>query len=417
MKILMVNTFHHARGGDSTYTRGLTRLLEGDGHTVVPLAMRHPDNDPSPWEHRFLPWVDLRSPGGLVSKARLLPRALWSRRAARACARLVADTRPDIAHLQHIHRHITPSVLGPLRRSGVPIVWTLHDYELICPEGHLFSGGAPCEACRGHRYEEAIRRRCKWGQFAPSVVASLEKRLHHILSVWDRVDRFLCPSRFLADMVIRFGVPAERVAHRPNFLDAGPRTERDRSGGRPTWVYAGRLAPEKGVDVAIEAARAMPGSDLLVCGTGPEDGRLRRLAGRAPNIHFMGHLPQRILARHIRTARAVVVPSRWYENFPYAVLEAQAAGCAVVASRIGGIPEQIDDGVDGLLVPPDDVQALQEALGRLLRSPDLARRLGDAGASRVRARLSPAAHLDAMLDEYAAARRTQESRSQPGRLP
>lgn len=415
MKVLMINTFHHARGGDATYTRGLTRLLEDAGNTVVPLAMRHPENDPSPWEHRFLPWVDLRAPGGRLAQARLLPRALWSRRAARACAALVRDTRPDIAHLQHIHRHITPSVLGPLRAAGVPVVWTLHDYELICPEGHLFSQGAPCEACRGHNYTEAVKRRCKWGRLGPSAVAAAEKQLHRTLGVWDKVDRFLCPSRFLADMVVRFGVPAERVAHRPNFLHTGPMPGPRPRTARPTWVYAGRLAPEKGVDVAIEAARQLPAADLLICGTGPEERALRRRAGALPNVRFLGHLPQRVLARHIEAARAVVVPSRWYENFPYAVLEAQAAGCAVVASRVGGIPEQIDDGVDGLLVPPDDTGALCAALSRLLDDAALAARLGRAGAERVRARLAPSDHLDAILAEYAIARRTHASLPSPAR--
>jgi len=417
VKVLMVNTFHHARGGDSTYTRGLTRLLEGAGHEVVPLAMRHPDNDPSPWEHRFLPWVDLRDPGGPFARARLLPRALWSRRAARACAGLVADTRPDIAHLQHIHRHITPSVLAPLRAAGIPIVWTLHDYELICPEGHLFSQGAPCEACRGHRYGAAIQRRCKWGRLGPSIVAAAEKRLHHLLSVWNQVDRFLCPSRFLADTMVRFGVPADRVVHRPNFLEAGAMPGPRPAGSRPIWLYAGRLSPEKGVDVAIAAARALPGADLWICGTGPEEARLRAIAHGAPNIRFLGHLPQRILSRHIRTARAVVVPSRWFENFPYAVLEAQAAGCAVVASRIGGIPEQIDDGVDGLLVRPDDADVLRAALQRLLTEPGLAQRLGDAGARRVRARLSPDSHLAAVLAEYRAAGATTSGRSGRAGVP
>ncbi|MEC7947035.1 MAG: glycosyltransferase, partial [Myxococcota bacterium] len=364
-----------------------------------------PENDPSPWEHRFLPWMDLRNPGRGLARARLLPRALWSRRAARTCATLIADTRPDIAHLQHIHRYITPSVLGPLRDAGVPIVWTLHDYELICPQGHLFSGGGPCEACRGHRYSEAIRRRCKWGALAPSAVAAAEKYLHQILDVWDCVDRFLCPSRFLADMVVRFGIPPERVAHRPNFLETSPVPVRGARTGRPTWVYAGRLAPEKGVDIAITAAQGLPGADLLICGRGPEEARLRRRARGLQNVRFLGHLPRRDLARHLAAARAVVVPSRWYENFPYAVLEAQAAGCAVVASRIGGIPEQIDDGVDGLLVPPDNAAALRGALGRLLDAPALARKLGMAGAQRVRQQLSPDDHLQAVLREYDTARR------------
>ncbi len=414
MKVLMINTFHHARGGDATYTRGLTRLLERAGHTVVPLAMRHPDNDPSPWEHRFLPWVDLREERGPVARAAVLPRLLWSRRAARTCAALVRDVRPDIAHLQHIHRHITPSVLGPLRAAGVPVVWTLHDYELVCPEGHLFSQGAPCEACRGHRYDEAVRRRCKWGRVGPSAVAALEKALHHHLRVWERVDRFLCPSRFLADTLVRFGVPADRVVHRPNFLDPDglPVAPRPPLPAR-SWLYAGRLTEEKGVDIAIEAARQLPDATLLVCGTGPDEATLRRRAAALGNVRFLGHLPQRALAAHIQAAGAVVVPSRWYENFPYAVLEAQAWGRPVVASRIGGIPEQIDDGVDGLLVPPGDAGALARAVGRLLADPAEAARLGAAGSERVRARLSPTAHLDAILTEYDAARTAHASRVVP----
>jgi glycosyltransferase involved in cell wall biosynthesis len=398
MNVLMANTFHHPRGGDATYTRGLTRLLEDAGHRVVPLAMRHPDNAPSPWEHRFLPWVDLREPGPRLNRAMLLPRVLWSRHAARTCAELISEVRPDVAHLQHIHRHITPSILGPLRAANVPVVWTVHDYELICPEGHLFSHGAPCEACRGHNYGEAIRRRCKWGGLAPSAVAAAEKALHRLFDVWEQVDRFLCPSQFLADTLVRFGVPADRVVHRPNFLDSGPLQPRAPAPNQ--WLYAGRLSAEKGVDVAIEAARLLPDTRLSICGTGPEERKLRASAAAMPWVEFHGHLPHEDLKRHIERASVVVVPSRWYENFPYAVLEAQAAGAAVVASRIGGIPEQIDHGVDGLLVAPGNAAALAKAVGALLTAPDRTAAMGAAGAARVRERLAPADHLDAILSEY-----------------
>lgn len=399
MKVLMVHTFHHARGGDSTYALGLSRLLEAAGHAVVPLSMRHPDNEPSPWEHRWLPWVDLRERRGLAAQLALLPRVLWSGAARRLAADLLAETQPDVVHLQHIHRHITPSVLDACDAAGVPVVWTVHDYELVCPEGHLFRHDAPCEACRTGGYREAIRHRCKWGRLGPSVVAATEKALHRARDVWHRVDRFLCPSRFLADTLVRFGVPAQRVVHQPNFVEPGPPPAQGPGAG---WLVAGRLAPEKGVAVALQAAAKLPDHPLTICGIGPDEARLRRQAAGLPHVQFTGHLPPEALARALRGSRAVAVPSRWYENFPFAVLEAQAAGRAVVASAIGGIPEQIRSGEDGLLVPPDDPDALANALARLLADPAEAARLGAAGAARVRRELSPEAHLTEILGHYAA---------------
>jgi glycosyltransferase involved in cell wall biosynthesis len=396
MKILMVHTFHHARGGDSTYTRGLTCLLERAGHTVIPLCMRHPDNDPSPWEQRWPGWVDpeARGPGAL----RAAPRAIWSREAAQAVARLIEEERPDIAHLQHVHRHLSPSVLGPLQRARVPTCWTVHDYELICPQGLLLAPDGPCQRCKGHRYSEAVRHRCKRGSVIQSLGVAVEKWIHHRLGVPSRVDRFLCPSRFLADRLIEFGLPADRVVHQPNFVDPAPASDEAGEG----VVYAGRLSVEKGVDVLIAAVRRLPGERLTICGEGPDAARLRALAADLPQVRFVGHLPAQTLSEALRVARVVVVPSRWYENFPYAALEGQAAGRAVVASAIGGLPEQIDHGVDGLLVPPGDPVALADALRPLLADAAAARRLGEAAARRVRERLSPEAHQRAILEHYRA---------------
>ena len=145
----MAHTFHHQRGGDSTYCHALSRQLEARGHQVIPLAMRHPDNEPSTWEHRFLSWRDLREHRSLRSSIMLAPRVIWSRDASQLCAQLIDENQPDLAHLQHVHRHITPSILEPLNRAGIPVIWTVHDYELICPEGHLFAPDGPCTGTPG----------------------------------------------------------------------------------------------------------------------------------------------------------------------------------------------------------------------------------------------------------------------------
>ncbi len=401
MRVLLCHSFHHQRGGDSTYARGLTHLLERAGHSVVPLAMRHPENDPSPWETRFVPFVDRRAVSSPLARLTSLPGLAWSRTARDAAAGLIRDIQPDVMHLQHVHRHLTPSVIEAAQRAGVPVLWTVHDYELVCPQGHLFRDGHPCERCRTDGYWAAVRHRCKWGRLAPRGAVTLEKSLHRLRGLWERGDRFLCPSAFLAETLVRFGVPARRVFHQPNFLAAPSAWSAAPGTG---WLVAGRLAREKGVDVAIEAARHLPQHPLLVCGSGPEAGALQQQAQDLKNVSFLGHLSPSALQRRIQEAGVVAVPSRWYENFPYAVLEAQAEGRAVVASRIGGIPEQIASGTDGELVPPDDPLALAAAIGRLLDAPDQAARLGAAGAVRVRKRLGPEDHLNAIVQHYRAVR-------------
>jgi len=397
MKILMVSSFHHARGGDTTYARGLTRLLEGAGHAVIPFAMRHPDNDPSPWETRFPSWVDPWGPRGLLGRLGLLPRLIWSRDAARSIASIIAEIRPDVAHLHHVHRHLTPSVLGPLRDAGVPIVWTVHDAELICPAGTLYNAGAPCERCRGGRYDEAIWGRCKGEALLPSLAVALEKTVHAALRVPTRADLLICPSRFMADTLVRFGLPEDRVLHLPNFLEPG---QEPTGGPGQGWLYAGRLAPEKGLDTLLEAARLLPDLPLTLCGSGPLTEEIRARLNTMPQVRMLGHLPQAALHALIHEAAVVAVPSRWPENFPYAVLEAQAAGRAVVASRIGGIPEQIEDGVDGVLVPPGDPRALAEAVGALVAQPERAARMGQAARARVLRERDPQIHLSAILSIY-----------------
>lgn len=414
MRVLMVHSFHHPRGGDTTYGRALTGWLLDRGHEVVPLAARHPDNEPSVWETRWPAWVDPHGTRGLSRRIALGLRMAWSRPAGRATADLVAQWRPDVAHVQHLHRHLSPSVLVALRAAGIPVVWTVHDYELVCPTGLLWSHGAPCERCQGHRYHQAVVHRCKWGHTLPSVAVALEKELHHRAGTWGLVDRYICPSQHLARTLVRFGLPEDRVIHLPNALD-GPLPPPPVDPQRPGegWLYAGRLTQEKGPQVALDAARLLPGWPLHIVGSGPAEVTLRARAQGMPWVRFHGQLPRTALARLLREVRAVAVPSLWPENLPYAVLEAQAAGRAVVASAVGGIPEQITDGVDGRLVPPGDAAALARALGPLLADADAALALGRAGQARVSRAHRVGPHLDQIEALYAQVRQERGRAGHP----
>lgn len=375
MRVLLVHSFWHPRGGDTTCLFAEADALAAAGHEVIPFAMRHPNNLPSPWEVRFPAWRDPASASGLGRLSAAM-RAIYGPGVARALNDLLDDVPIDVAHIHHLHRHLTPSVLRVLRARKIPAVWTVHDYELICPNAMLWVDGNDCERCRGHRYQNAIVHRCKRGIVEESAAVAAEKWVHARLGVWNLVDRFIAPSRFLAGKLAHFGIPAHRIVHLPNGVPDAP------AGGPPgdRWLYVGRLSPEKGLADLIAAARLLPSRRLVIVGDGPLRGRL----SPPPNVEFRGAVSPGEVARALGEAGVVAVPSLWPENLPYSVLEAQLAGRAVVASRVGGIPEQIDDGRDGILLPPGRPDLLAATVDGLLEDPVRAGTLGDAGRTRVR---------------------------------
>jgi glycosyltransferase involved in cell wall biosynthesis len=217
------------------------------------------------------------------------------------------------------------------------------------------------------------------------------------------VDLFLAPSAFLRDRVVAGGLPAERVRVLPNpvVATAAPRAARAEP---PRVVYASRLVAEKGVDVLLAAAPRLPsGVRIRLIGSGRLEQRVRaRVAAERLPVDVLGPRPPDAVAAALRDAAVAVLPALWWENCPMAVLEAAALGVPVVASAVGGIPELVEDGRTGLLVPPGDATALAVALSRLVEQPDRAAALGRAGWARVRARHDPGAHVAALLEAYRA---------------
>ncbi len=368
MKILMVQTFYYYRGGDSTYMLNLSKLLEERGHEVVPFAMRHPQNLPSPYERYFAPEIDFPS-----LLAEFSPRAAWTvlgrsihnRQAARSIAALVDEVNPDIAHFHNIHGHLTTSIIGPLRRRDIPIVWTLHDFRQVCPNTSFLSHGEICERCLPNRFYEVLLHRCKKGSVAASLVAMLTMYCERLSRVQYRVQHFITPSRFLKSKLIAGGFDTRRITPIPNFVDLdayGPGEEKGH------FLYIGRLLFEKGLDTLIRAVAALDRGELWIVGEGPVEGELRALVAElgTERVHFKGYLSGDELKRVLSEAQFIVLPSRWYENLPFSIMEAFACSRPVVASDVGGIPEMVDDGVNGYLFPVGDVDALVERLGAML---------------------------------------------------
>jgi len=407
VKILVANKFWYRRAGLERVMFDEIAWLQDAGHEIAHFSTRHPENDASPWSDYFAPYLEIGPQTNLTTREKTIAarRMFWSAVAGRQFARLLRNFRPDVVHVHGIHRQISPSILVEARRAGVPVVQTLHDYHPICASGDLLLGG---------------RRACDPPRCGPiDVVPCLVHRCVHRSGVrsalgagdllWRRwvvhqerlVDAFISPSRYLARVVAAGGIRHRPIHVLPNAIPAPERLP-DVSTGDYV-VYAGRLSREKGLGTLMRAAEAAR-VPLVVAGTGPLEESLRAEAPQG--VRFVGRVPGDEVDRLLAGSRAAVVPSEWAENAPMAVLEPMVLGRPVIATRIGGIPEQIRDGVDGVLVDVADELQLAAALRVLADDDALADRLGRSARERATTTFGPQAHLDGLLVIYSAVLRT-----------
>lgn len=403
MRILHINKFLYRRGGAEGYMLDVAAAQQRDGHEVAFFGMDHPENTVGDFAACFPSRLELQPPPGtLTGRARGVGRMLWSVSAARGIEAVLDAFRPDVAHLHNIYHHLSPSILKPLARRRVPTVMTLHDYKLACPTYNFLDHGEVCEACLGGRFHQALWRRCQDGSVVRSGVLALELGLHTATRAYARVGLFLCPSHFLAAKMTQAGIFPDRMRQHPLFVD----TNAIAAAGRPGRgvVYAGRLSAEKGADTLIDAVGELGGGYgcLEIAGDGPERARLaRRAEDRAPGrVRFHGALAKTDLYALIRSAAALVLPSRCYENQPMSVLEAFACGVPVIGTDLGGTPELIEPDVDGTVVPPNDPGALAAALRRVLDDPARGFAMGRAARAKAEQQFSPERHLAGLEDVY-----------------
>jgi len=403
MRILIANTRHYAYGGDSAYAFALADALRNAGHEVAFFAMAGEKNVPDPNEDLFVSYIDFRELNrkkSLSTGVRVLGRSIFSVEAATKFNKLVERFQPDVLHLQNIHAHLTPSIIFAARKQGLPVVWTLHDYKLMCPNSHFLidASGAVCESCRPGRYHWAVAKKCKKGSVMASAMASLEAYAHWIGGVPRKVNTYLAPSRFLANKLLEHGWPADRVQHVPNFIDAGPAVSRQSDGDY--FLFVGKLEALKGIDTLLSAAAQVPHIPLRLVGGCDDPAIQARLDSLPPNVEHLGVQPRERVRELLAGARALVLPSVCYENQPMTILEAFAAGLPVIGSRIGGIPELVVDGERGLLFEAGDARGLAEAMWRLHDDVGAARAMGRGGRYYVTRHHSVERHVATVSEIY-----------------
>jgi glycosyltransferase involved in cell wall biosynthesis len=401
LNVLAVNKFYYLRGGAERSVFETEKLLESHGHRVIPLAMSDERNRPSPYEKYFVDHVEFNERHSVGQKLKIVSRVIYYREARRRLEQLLRRERVDVAHLHNIAHQISPSILDSLRKYQVPTVQTLHDYKLICPTYTLMAGGEVCQRCLGGQYYHAALQRCNKGSLTASLLNTVEMYAHQALGLYRRgIDLYLAPSRFLKSKLEETETPGAPVVYLPNAIDADqyrPRYSDDGYG-----LYFGRLSPEKGVHTLIEAMKELPAIELRIIGEGLQQDQLQRMVEdhNLTNVRFIGPRYGDDLKEVLAGARFVVVPSECYENCPFSVLESFAMGKPVLGSAIGGIPELIEPGIDGLLFRPGDADDLGEKIHRLDRDDRGVIEMGRRARKKVEERFGLESHYRHLMAAY-----------------
>ncbi|HYC33615.1 MAG TPA: glycosyltransferase [Gemmatimonadales bacterium] len=356
MRILVCHNFYQQPGGEDQSFAGEAAMLEAFGHRVVRFTRHNRD---------------------IAGRPRLGAAAdtLWNRRVARELAEAVRGQAIDVAHFQNTFPIISPAAYHAVGRLGVPVVQSLRNYRLLCPNALFYRDGHVCEDCLGRSIPwPGVLHRCYRGSVGASAVTAAMLTAHRALGTWsDAVDMYIANTEFSRRKFIEGGLPADRVAVKPNFVypDPGPGAGR---GGFA--LYAGRLTPEKGIATLLAAWKLLGGRlPLRIAGDGPLAPLVREAAGGPDAVEYLGHRTPLEVSDLMGDASVLVFPSEWYETFGRTIVEAFAKGTPVVAAALGGVTAMIDPGRTGLHYPPGDAEALAGRVEALLGDPGMLARM------------------------------------------
>ena len=394
-RVLLVNKFYYPRGGDCVVVLNTETLLRENGVEAQVFAMEYPQNLPAKYQNRFASRVSFN--GGFKEQWQAMNRTL-GKGDVRSCFEAVLDDfKPDVVHLHNVHSYLSPVVGELAHKRGIRVVWTLHDYKLLCPRYDCLLNDKPCEKCFTGTKLNVLFHKCMKGSLPASGVAWLEALKWNRRTLEENTDVFICPSEFMAAKMKEGGFSPDKIKVLNNFIDPVKRQQYqnvDVNAPREDYYcFVGRLSTEKGVSDLMEVASQLP-YKLKVAGSGRLEPSLRIKYADAPNIEFLGMLEAADVAHLLAKARFSVAPSQWYENNPLSVVESLCAGTPVAGSNMGGIPELIDSS-NGILFQPLDNDTLATAINM-----SMAREWDHAAIARhAMERFSPSTHIHTLLNE------------------
>lgn len=430
MRVLIANHRYFVASGIERYLFNVTEQLERAGHTVLPFAIDYEQNQETPYSKYFASPIGARDEpyfsehaGRLSTWPKSVARLFYSREVETAVARMIEDTRPDIAYVLYYLRKLSPSLLVGIKKQGIPLVVRLSDFGMFCAEHHCLRQNRPCTLCKDRSVLRSVRYRCVRNSVWASAMDAVATGIQRWRGYFDLIDKFVVTNEFMLHMMRDAGFAADRLVCIPTFTDPQVFRPSEQGSRRDYLVYAGRLVPPKGIEVLIDAIailnreRPEGAPTLKIAGEGHDHDYLRRLKaqivelGLVERVLFTGNVCRDEMIKLYQGALCSVLPMHWFENLPNSLIESLACGTPVVASDIGSLAMTLTDGKDALLFTPGDAQDLARKISAILDETGLRERLGANGRATALRRFSPDAHLQALLSLFERSVATSRLRS------
>ena len=364
----MVNKFYYIKGGSETYYFALKRLLESKGHEVIDFSMQDDKNEQSPYSDYFVSSVDYNGNMSTKQKLKAMKNIIYSGEAKKKFEALVLKTKPDLIHLHIFQHQLSPSILDICKKYRLPVVYTAHDLKMLCLNYVMMTHGQICEKCKGGHYMNCLRQKCVKNSSAKSLINVCEGYLHKWRKSYDAIHTIITPSEFYRRKFLEFGLKEDRVVHLTNFLDREKPLIQKREDAGQYFLYFGRLSGEKGIITLIKAYALYTEKEntkvkLYIVGTGPCEEEVKATIEdkKLTSVKLLGFKSGQELIDIVGNARAVILPSEWYENGPYTAIEALQCAKPIIGSDLGGIPELIDG--NGRIFTHGNVEELAKTLG------------------------------------------------------
>ena len=375
MKILLVNKFHYLKGGSEKYYFELGKLLKEHGHEVAYFSMKDEKNITTGEKEYFVEPIDLNK----GSKLKALD-VIYSKKNKKKMEEALEDFKPDIVHLNNFQRQLSASIIDPIKKKKIPMVFTAHDVQAICPAITMLDNEKNiCEKCMHGKYMNCIKKKCNKGSTLKSIIGALEGYFYRINKIYTKkIDYIITPSEFYREKLIEDGISENKIVAIHNSVelkDYDIPTEDDRYA-----LYFGRLSKEKGVLNLINSFSKLVNGILYIAGEGPEKEKIEvfiKENNLQDRIKLLGFLDSTEMKEKIRKCKFVVIPSIWYENCPYSVMETLAIGKPVIGADIGGIPELVQNDRSGIIYKYDDINELADKMKELFNNEELVKEFGN----------------------------------------
>lgn len=370
MKILLVNKFLHPNGGSETYIFKLGEHLVSQGHEVQYFGMEHDGRCVGNRVNSYTSDMDFHN-GRKLAKLTYPVKTIYSSESRKKIRLVLDDFQPDVVHLNNFNYQLTPSIILEIRKwrketnHTCKIVFTAHDYQLICPNHMLNNPNTHtnCEKCLGGHFANCTKDKCIHGSGAKSIIGTLESYFWKINNIYQHIDTIICCSDFMKRMMDSNPLFSFKTVVLHNFIDD---IEWKETPKKDYILYFGRFSEEKGIHTLLQVCKDLPDIPFIFAGTGPLEDEIKQI----PNIKNVGFQKGSALEQLIREARFSIYPSEWYENCPFSVMESQMYGTPVLGADIGGIPELISVGKTGQLFESSNPADLKEKILNLWNSPE-----------------------------------------------